>query len=492
MSWRDKLQEIRERILGRQASSNAAGTPITAAASVARQPAKELASTIAPTRRIVAINLGIDFGTSFTKVCYRDVGTEESGVVAIGEGLKHALLPSVVLVGADGRLSLSDGPNYPDCIAVTYLKMRLAGTPIEEELTEVAGAKLGDITTVKALAAWFLASVIARSQQWMSLNEASRLKNRTPAWSANVGVPVEHYDSTALATFEEVLGVAWTWVKDHNIPRTLGSALHDYSAATPRLTHEVADLNAIPEIAAAVQSFVMSREAVPGIYIYFDIGGGTVDGVAFNYVNHNGERRINFYSGKVEALGISAIGTALKRNHQREFDAALLEALLKNCPRNIRKDYENRVRCLVGNVVMTAKKKDGRDWQVDAVQSYDYERRFIGRLSPDRMKPLMVFLGGGGSISQWYGSTISSTYTEFQQERAGVPPYKLLKVQSPKDLTLMQGADFTRFAVSYGLSIPFGEGPEVRLPSQFAEPEQAKPWSPPGLVNYADSKDVFD
>jgi hypothetical protein len=491
MSWRDRLQEIRERFLGNQVSSDA-GTPIAATTSVARESAKEFAAAAAPTPRIVAINLGIDFGTSFTKVCYRDVGTEESGVVAIGEGLKHALLPSVVLVGAGGRLSLSDGPSYPDCIAVTYLKMRLAGTPIEDDLTEVAGAKLDDVKTIKALAAWFLASVIARSQQWMSLNEASRLKNRTPVWSANVGVPVEHYDSAALATFEEVLGVAWTWVKDRKIPQTLESALHDYSAAVPRLTHEVADFNAIPEIAAAVQSFVMSREAVPGIYIYFDIGGGTVDGVAFDYLNHNGERRINFYSGKVEALGISAIGTALKRNQQGEFDAGLLEALLKNCPRNIRKDYENRVRCLVGNVVMTAKKKDGRDWQVDAIQRYGFERRFIGRLSPDRMKPLIVFLGGGGSISQWYGSTIGSTYAEFQQERAGVPPYKLLKVQSPKDLTLKEGADFTRFAVSYGLSIPFGEGPEVRLPSQFAKAEQPKPWSPPGLVNYADSKDVYD
>jgi hypothetical protein len=28
--------------------------------------------------------------------------------------------------------------------------------------------------------------------------------------------------------------------------------------------------------------------------------------------------------------------------------------------------------------------------------------------------------------------------------------------------------DFMRFAISYGLSIPFGEGPEVRLPSQFS------------------------
>ena len=65
-------------------------------------------------------------------------------------------------------------------------------------------------------------------------------------------------------------------------------------------------------------------------------------------------------------------------------------------------------------------------------------------------------------MSEWYGSTISSTYSEFQQDRAGVPRYKMLKVQRPKDLTLKNSDDFTRFAISYGLSVPFGEG---RLPT---------------------------
>jgi hypothetical protein len=49
---------------------------------------------------------------------------------------------------------------------------------------------------------------------------------------------------------------------------------------------------------------------------------------------------------------------------------------------------------------------------------------------------------------------------------------------------------FIRFAISYGLSIPFGEGPEVRLPSQFAKAEQPRREQLPGVINYADSKDV--
>jgi hypothetical protein len=98
-------------------------------------------------------------------------------------------------------------------------------------------------------------------------------------------------------------------------------------------------------------------------------------GVAFNYINYDGERRINFLSGKVEALGISAIGTALDGYERAGFDAGLLESLLKKCSKRLREGYEYRVRCLVGHVVMTAKRKDGRDWQVDGIQNSDYERR---------------------------------------------------------------------------------------------------------------------
>src|SRR5689334_22755315 len=130
MNWRDRLQEIKDRLFSNSAAG-AAARPIIAPISskpetVDRNPGQAA--------RIVAINLGIDFGTSFTKVCYRDLGTEESGVAAIGDRLETALLPSIVIVSADGHLSLDDGRvRQPESLAVTYLKMRLAGSPIAND-----------------------------------------------------------------------------------------------------------------------------------------------------------------------------------------------------------------------------------------------------------------------------------------------------------------------------------------------------------------------
>lgn len=481
--YRERLRRIRDRISGRHAFAPNGGEVSASSSKGARSK---------PTRE-VHINFGIDFGTSFTKVCFRDVGAQETGIVAAGKGSKGALVPSVVLIGEDGQVFMGDDAGrLTSPITVTYLKMRLAGTPIGDILPVCHGLDLNETKCVRALSAWFLASVISRSQDWIRTHQSDRLKNRNPVWSANVGVPVEHYDSDALEIFEEVLGVAWRWIEAPSIPATVQEAVSEYELAAASLASGTRDFHAIPEIAAAVQSFVMSREAVPGVYVYFDIGGGTVDGVAFRYLNFTGERRINFYSGKVAPIGVSAIGASLAGDGAVNIDVTKLESLLKNCVSSTESNLVTDIRRLVAAVIMTAKQKDPSNWQLDTLQSAEYERKYIGPLSPSRMRPLIVFIGGGGSKSRWYRTAIESTYKAFQHDRAGIPPYETVEVPLPPDLTMSDANDeFIRFAISYGLSIPLGEGPEIGLPSQFDVAEPPKRWSPPGMVDYADSKDVY-
>jgi hypothetical protein len=444
----------------------------------------------------VAINLGIDFGTSFTKVCFRDVGSEESSVIPFEKSaLAGALIPTVVAIGAKGHLYLGDlTPSGATVTRVPYLKMRLAELRLGEDLEAVDGLDLNGNEASRALSSWFLASVLKRGQNWIGRNERNRLKNRTPVWSANVGVPVEHCDSDAIEIFQEVAGVAWLWLKSGSIPPTLSEALTAYERSVPLLPDQNSDFHAVPEIAAAVHSFVISRESVPGIYVYFDIGGGTVDGVAFNLVNVSGSRRINFYSGRVAPLGISAFARALGGTVHDDAAPDLLERALQGADAYAVESFAQSIRLLVGDVVMTAKRKDGRDWERDAFCGSTFERKFIGALDPSRMLPLAVFLGGGGSRSEWYRIAIGSTYEKFGHANAGIPPYKLIEVPKPADLSMrgLHDTDFRRFAIAYGLSIPFGEGPEVGLPSQFAEPEAPRLRTLAGVVDYADSKDVYD
>ena len=147
-------------------------------------------------------------------------------------------------------------------------------------------------------------------------------------------------------------------------------------------------------------------------------------------------------------------------------------------------NFEHQMRLLVGYVVMTAKKKDGRNWKDEAIQQWVAMRnvRTLGR--PDLEKPLVVFIGGGANIV-WYGRSITTTHARFQHANAGIPPYDVRRLSKPADFT-MSGADqklFDRFSIAYGLSIPMGTGPDIRLPSQFEPPPKNEPRRPPGLLD---------
>ena len=133
--------------------------------------------------------------------------------------------------------------------------------------------------------------------------------------------------------------------------------------------------------------------------------------------------------------------------------------------------------------------KDGRDWRL--IQD-GINRRLLGRLDLSAMSPLVVFLGGYGAGNTWYRKSIAATYSEFQHNCAGIPPYELNTVPTPGDLILDPEDDYVRFAIAYGLSVPYGAGPDVALPSQIEDGPGPRPRPRGGEVDYQDSKDAFD
>ena len=413
----------------------------------------------------LGINIGIDFGTSFTKVCFRDVGFETSKLVSFEtRSGRVQIIPSIVCVHG-GKLFMKHWREIAGSGNVKYLKMRVAGLHINDLDPSIGGINLRDERTCRALASWFLANVLKESMTFIELTERERLVNRTIIWTANVGVPVEHYDSPLIEVFREVLGVAWRWTEEKCIPSTLEELLSSYESGVTR--SEGADFHAIPEISAAIQSFVMSREARPAFYVYFDIGGGTVDGVAFKYENWNGQKLVRFYSGKVEALGMDV------RSETLPFYTVKSE-VLDESKLNELGNFEKRVRMLVNGVIMTAKKKHGSSWYHD-------------------MARLDFFVGGYGASDAWYITTMESTYHISNLKNAGIPPYRMVKVSAPSDLDMSQsvGKEFGRFAIAYGLSIPNGEGPEITLPSKI-EPKEPSYKDSSGITDYHNSKDVYE
>lgn len=446
---------------------------------------------------LLYINLGIDFGTSFTKLCFRDIGRDLSEVVTFTDGqvnLDEALLPTKIAILADGTLRAGltraewAALEQPIKTSIKYIKMRLADLDISQESDRWRLDRLPELDrleTVENLCAYYLSRVITRAQSWIRHNKPDLVKNQKIEWSANVSVPVEYCDSPASARFEKVLSLAWLL---SNEPQTELFTLESLGKRLNQLRSRIADnpidCHAIPEISAEVWSCLNSREFDDGFYVFFDVGCGTLDGVAFRYWRDEGEPKVDFYSASVKPLGVSAISQCLA--NELNLPAKQVRRFIFNSQNSRLSQLKSsqshkQIQQLVGRVVMEGRQRHGNHRPV--FKNLVFEQG------------LSILIGGGGGLTSFYKTAILDTHSDFQHKSAGIPSYIQKDVPTPKDLSMngLTSDEFHRFAVAYGLSIPAGEAPKVRLPSlmENIEPELpgSTPWS--GPERYEDTRDSF-
>jgi predicted nucleic acid-binding Zn-ribbon protein len=444
---------------------------------------------------LLDLNLGIDFGTSFTKVCFRDIARDSSEIVTFTSGqaeLDEALLPTKIAILADGTLIAGlttaewEAFEQPIQTSVQFIKMRLADLDIPqttdgwrlEHLPELDRAD-----TVENLCAYYLSCVITRAQSWIRNNKPDLVLNQKLEWAANVGVPVEYCDSPALARFKKVLSLAWLLSNEPQTERFTIQRLGDcLKPLRSRILNNPIDCHAIPEISAGVWSFLNSREADEGFYVFFDVGDGTLDGVSFRYWREEGEPKVDFYSSSVQPLGVSAISKPLATElnvSEVQVKRAIFNQQNSDLAHLNSTPSRKQIQRLVGSVVMNGYQKHGTHRPVFKTLEFQ--------------KGLSLFIGGGGGMTSFYKKAIMDTHSNFQHKNVGIPSYLQKGIPTPKDLSMsgLNTKEFHRFAVAYGLSIPDGGCPDVRLPSEMekAEPQQLGNTSNSSRLRYEDSRD---
>ena len=432
------------------------------------------------------VNIGIDFGTSFTKVCYRDLGTSRSGLIDFSNNgaaeITESMIPTKVGLIGDKYL-LTGVPE--ECFRllgkeqklITQLKMRLATFTGDQNLREFTyGPSWPQYhESVQFLAALFLSNVIRLSKIHLLTAKADEFRNRDIEWSATVGVPVLLFDSPALAVFEDAFETAWLMAEDSNSPSLdLPSCWEQFltcrNMRRERFHNRVYAIEPCSELCAAMVALVGHPTAQEGIYLFFDIGGGTLDGVSFRYFRRDGLPRIVLFEGRIGALGIEALVRKHPEWNATELRQALFSQDMSPVLRASLEPEADEIRQLVGFVVMRAKDFAGLQWI---------------RGTTERLLPVLV--GGGGSLSRFYLETIMSTHAQFGQAHADIPPYRLTEVPVADDFDMgrLDPRHFHRFAVAYGLSVPFGERPEMKLPSQVhaPSPPPMRPTTPVGVYD---------
>ncbi|ACB53668.1 hypothetical protein cce_4320 [Crocosphaera subtropica ATCC 51142] len=490
------------------------------------------------------LNLGIDFGTSFTKVVVRDTSIEHSWLVTFCEkktSLNEALVPTKIGICPDGTLiggltqSEWDESVTSFAVAIDFIKMRLANLDLQEEgqghlsdsLQSFDQIDLNTSENLENLCAYYLNKVIFKAQKWVKEDNPELVKNQNIEWSANVGVPVKYFDSKAITRFKKVLRLAWLLGENspqniYNLQKRMNSLRKELETLESQYTEEDLPIPcfAFPEIGAGVYSYTVSRQADPGIYMFFDVGSGTIEGSAFRFFREEGQSSVEYYSGEVEPIGVNGLAKQIA-THLPNSENEITHDIINNSEWLLEEIYN-----LSATIARSAKQGEhiankvflpGPHWRVlvEEVQSCleimkDFPSQKLLHLIlgqhlihkqvsdviltckdkiPDELRnqpKLRIFLGGGGGQSEFYRDTIEGTHTAFCQERCGIPSYNVQNVPFPSDFDMkgISKNNFHRFAIAYGLSIPDYQAPEVKgFPKQFAD-VQSSPLCQPTIPEW--------
>lgn len=387
------------------------------------------------------IHLGIDFGTCFTKVCFRQLESEVSGIIKVNPNDSYGFIEaSVKLVGK--RIIHPLDRNWSSIRSnerkIPYLKMAILDDSFNQGHL--------DKPDLETLLIFYLARVIKKSRERFFDTQKTRVYRRVIYWSGSVGLPVKYYDSKELEPYQSLIDIAWVLSERDEIPSDIMTLRSEIDTIGGTLNDDSVPCTAIPEIAAGIFPFVKSQAAKNSMYLYYDIGGGTSDGVAFNVKIRDGKKSVNFYSASIQPLGIIGLSMRYATSESESVRKKVQKDLfnesmrIKNFEEN---EAEQAVKTFVADVIIKAKQRDDTGWFSHTDDN------------------LIMFIGGGGVASRWYIRSIKKTY--YQVKRAGIPFFELKRTILPEDLEFKGyiKKDFHRYAIAYGLSHPFYEYPDI-------------------------------
>lgn len=406
--------------------------------------------------------LGLDFGTSATKVVIRDAFAA-TGVFPVQfdpgrSGIDGYLLPSRVFRTGD-MYSLHQGTHRITDLKLSLLACR-AGSPVTE---------FNDCCA-------FLALVIRRARGWLLTEHRDVYSRHALNWRMNLGLPARSYrDAAMVKVFRRLAWAAANLAADADVPTITKEAVDRYRVRSMSVAEGVnaenaefawSDVDAVPEVSAQLQGFMSSArwdwQSRP-VMMLVDVGAGTVDSALFHVqVPSTGSGVLTFYSSRVEPNGAM--------NLHRERVRWLCELLPT--------DAEHKA--AVEHLTTIAKPTDRLRPIPEGVRDYlpgyvleavgaDVDERFgtaryrgqvagsindakVGKgLPTSQLQRVPLLLCGGGSRMRFYGG-IGDAINRTQGWNVSVETMRLPVPQDLADLG-WHADDFDRLSVAYGLSL---------------------------------------
>ena len=437
-------------------------------------------------RRPRRYHLGLDWGTSTTKLVLRDYddpGSDDGRAYVVRTPGGSYRYPSTVTLeagriwfGVEAERRRGQGRSWDSLKALGALKARW-----RDLVPDLEGLTHEDLATL------VVAHQVARGLEAASAHAAT--KGAVPRLGMTLSVPVasltipqsqEAYLRVATRAFE--IGAragldpqGWTLERS-------AEAITAAADAAPDADDVAYDTYLRAEVVAAMVWPCMSPSLKEGPYTVVDIGAATTNANWFRIHSrrdHDGELR--------QKAGLSFFGAVTRAPGMDAFDDVLARALGKRVPATLR-GHEAELVQMVSD-----------DSELDQVSAGFYETWAKARRKAfflaDRMRHwehLSILVVGGGS-------KVTSIRERFGQLpgafREGIKNFKMLKHPgTPSDLFELEGGrrfadDPTFLLVAYGLSYTTLDLPEVTLPSgirPFRQEEFVRAFRSSEELGYAD------
>jgi len=408
--------------------------------------------------------VGLDFGTAYTKCMVRDRNYRKAYPVPYTmKGGKTYFLPSEIYFG-QGRMSHPLQDSREETRTLAFLKMALAAAANGSRsdwldgVTKTINAEQNpdQLRSVKSLVIFFLVHTLKHvhsfiMERWKNFGQ---IKGDTVFY--NMAVPVAHArDEAIMATFRECLEVAVHYLQSGiEIPDSL-EELNSLAGKTASPTLDICDL--LPEVTANIQSYVRSRGGREGLYLFADVGAGTVDYSVFLFYRQDGELLLSYPHAAVEHLGSSQLEL---RTYQRcHLDLTRQIRLLK----------ESEIS--EGAYTLDLAKELKATQKSLATEITDATTKVIGltrrKIRRNQFQRMQILYGGGGCAPNPYQSSIAASFTPGWGLIAESQP-----LPEPPDVEWPNGDGnglFRRFSVAYGLSFLPTDFPLQRFPDEIDE-----------------------
>lgn len=437
------------------------------------------------------IIIGVDFGTSSTKVVVRDMALNHAYAVPFSTYAPKEncyLLPTAVSVNQDGILTLNPGD-----LTETALKLRFLNNDSDIVIQSPSGNISLDITE---LFVGYLVLALREIRNWFFEQTQQQYAKTKIQWHLNIGIPSENYDDKRLRQrFELAAQIAWyASVQQQPLDiELIKSSFKEIETTNQQLdmqNNSVLDdahlhrsyFSTHPEVVMEVVGYVKSPLGEQGTHLLVDVGASTLDVASFRVGHRDGENIYPMLSCKVAQLGTGML-------HRKRM--AMVKSKLENAINNIYSVEPIQPLPSVSEYSIGLCEKDIAEH--DATFHADC-RKVIGDVVKDTKlnrdafsevwtSKLPVFVCGGGSKEKIYKEIVQTISKSLSDYLMGFHGFKVLDIPKPETLQApnIPPSEYRRLAVAYGLSFSNDEIGEIIPQSSVEDNGLAK-----RIVDYED------